>query len=54
MSQKLALPSKICPLMLKIAQDGLLKHGKLSITFLMRKLKCSDSTAKEIIDELAS
>lgn len=36
----------------KIAEEGLLKFGKISINYLMRKLKCTESMAKEIINEI--
>jgi hypothetical protein len=41
--------ANICPVMMQKANEGLLKHGKLSICFLMRKLRCSESMARKII-----
>lgn len=35
--------------MLEVAQFGVLKFGKISVPFLMRKLKCSALMAKVII-----
>jgi hypothetical protein len=46
--EKLALNEEL----VKIAHDGVLKFGKVSISYLMRKLKCSASKAKEIMVEL--
>lgn len=39
---------------IKICQESVLKFGKTSEAFLMRKLKCSFSRAKEIIKEATS
>lgn len=50
--EKLALSPKICPKMLQTANEGLLKFGRISIPYLIRKLKCSESMAKDIIDHL--
>jgi len=51
MSKKLALAPKICPIMLQTAKEGLLKFGNLSIPYLMRKLKCSESVASDILNQ---
>lgn len=37
--------------MIEIARQGLLKFGKLSVPYLMRKLKLSPSKAKQIMEE---
>lgn len=53
--EKLALKEKvdkISPEMVEIAKDGVLKFGRCSIFYLMRKLKCSHSMAKEICAQL--
>lgn len=53
--EKLALNNKldkISPEFMKIAHEGVLKFGKVSIPYLMRKLKCSPSMAKDIICQL--
>lgn len=46
--RKLALD----PDLKRMLDDRVLKFGKISISYLMRKLKCSDSMAKEICIEL--
>lgn len=51
-SEKLALNSNLCPKMLKIAREALLKFGKLSSPYLRRKLKCTHSIACDIMKEL--
>lgn len=38
--------------MLEIARAGLLKFGKLSIPYLSRKLKCTNSMACRIMKDL--
>lgn len=48
MNQKLDKKLALDPKMLEIAQLGVLNFGKISISYLMRKLKCSESMAKEI------
>jgi hypothetical protein len=50
LDEKLALDAQN----VEIAKKGLLKFGKLSTCYLMRKLKCSDSKAKEIIMQLSN
>lgn len=50
--EKLAVENKMCPKMLQTAKEGLLKFGKLSEPYLMRKLKCSYPMAKVIMNEL--
>lgn len=45
--EKLALDEKTK----KILIDAVLKFGKLSIPYLMRKLKCSEDMAKTLISE---
>ena len=50
--KKLALkkiPPHLNENLLLDAQDGLLKFGNLSICYLMRKLKCTEQVAKDII-----
>lgn len=47
--EKLALDPKIDHFQLNIAKEGLLKFGKLSVPYLMRKLKCSVPTANALI-----
>lgn len=37
---------------MRIASEGLLKFGKLSVPYLMRKLKCTESMAYNIICEI--
>jgi hypothetical protein len=54
--KKLALKEKLCgnyENLLNISRDGLLKYGKISKPYLMRKLKCSQSMACRIIKELS-
>lgn len=46
--------STLCPNMLKIAKDGLIKFGKLSTPYLIRKLKCTPNEAFQIILHLTS
>jgi hypothetical protein len=36
----------------KVALDSLLKFGKVSIPYLMRKLKCTKLTACKIMEDL--
>ena len=36
----------------RTAEEGLLKFGKLSVPYLMRKLKCSESMASMIMEDL--
>lgn len=53
--EKLALKEKIdkiTPEMMQIARDGVLKFGRISIPYLIRKLKCSYSMCKEICDRI--
>jgi ribosomal protein S25 len=38
--------------MIEKAYEGLLKHGRLSVYYLMRKLKCSESMARKIMTYL--
>lgn len=55
--EKLALKAKIdesYEQMLEIARQGLLKFGKLSTFYLMRKLKCTQSMANKIIADLCN
>lgn len=47
---KLADKPEINDFMLHMAKAGLLKFGKLSVPYLMRKLNISVSTAKEILE----
>jgi hypothetical protein len=52
MLEKLAVQENIDKMpdeMIDKADKGLLKHGRLSICFLMRKLKCSESMARKIM-----
>ena len=52
--KKLAVNEKLLgfePEFMEICQDGVLKFGKISITYLMRKLKCSAPVAKKIYDQ---
>lgn len=50
LDEKVALQPQISLFLLETARAGLLKFGKLSVPYLMRKLKCSPSAAKEIIE----
>ena len=52
MNQKLDKKLALDPKMIEIAQLGVLNFGKISISYLMRKLKCSESMAKEICIEI--
>jgi hypothetical protein len=55
LNEKLALNEKVngsYEQMLEIARQGLLKFGKLSIYYLMRKLKCNKSMACKIMKDL--
>jgi len=57
LDKKLALKpkvDKIPPQLMQIAQDQVLKFGAISKYGLMRKLKCSESMAKEICAVLRS
>lgn len=44
--QKLALDANLKT----ILNDTLLKYGRLSIPYLMRKLKCTEQRAKYLVD----
>jgi hypothetical protein len=46
---KISTRDIICPKMMEIAKQGLLKHGKISSVYLVRKLKCSYPMAWLII-----
>lgn len=46
--------TKLSPKMIEIAKERLLILGTLSTTYLQRILKCSHSTAKEIMDRVTS
>lgn len=48
--EELAINHEISPVLIEMARCGLLKFGKLSVPYLMRKLKVSASMAKEMIE----
>ena len=49
---KLAIEGKFNPVLIEMAPYGLLKFGKISVPYIMRKLKVSGSTAKVIVASL--
>jgi hypothetical protein len=49
MSSKLAEDLQICPKMLQTAKDAVLKYGKVSSAYLVRKLSCTHTMAWLII-----
>ena len=51
-SEDLAVDEKIGTFMVELARHGLLKFGKVSVPYIMRKLKVSESTAKIIVNSL--
>jgi hypothetical protein len=57
LDKKLAVNEKVdksYEQMCEVARLGLLKFGKLSIPYLMRKLKCSSLMAKRIFNKVSS
>ncbi len=50
--KNLAVEREISPVLIEMARYGLLKFGKISVPYIMRKLKVSESTAKVIVASL--
>jgi hypothetical protein len=50
--EELAVNGEISPVLIEMARYGLLKFGRISVPYIMRKLKVSESTAKIIVTSL--
>jgi hypothetical protein len=50
--EELALKEEINPILIEMARYGLLKFGRISVPYIMRKLKVSESAAKVIVASL--